>query len=49
MKLYLNKYLTYSLKGVYYKYRNKKEQYRAKQKGRQNYDEKNLYSYMEST
>ena len=27
MKLYLNKYLTYSLKGVYYKYRNKKIQY----------------------
>ena len=28
MKLYLNKYLTYSLKGVYYKYRNEEEQYR---------------------
>ena len=27
MKLYLNKYLTYSLKGVYYKYKNKEEQY----------------------
>ena len=27
MKLYLNKYLTYSLKGIYYKYRNKEVQY----------------------
>lgn len=25
MKLYLNKYLTSSLKGIYYKYRNKEE------------------------
>ena len=28
MKLYLNKYLTSALKGVYYKYRNKEVQYR---------------------